>query len=342
MLGRRIRELLAPSKSAVARRLGCEPGEIGFVTNATEAINGVLRSLTFSPGDELLTTTHVYNAVRQAMKSTAAQHGAIYREFDLPLPLQAPEQVVQRLAKAIGSQTRLVVIDHVTSPTALVMPVEAIVQECRRRNVPLLIDGAHAPGMLALDLARLDADFYAANLHKWLFVPKGCGILRVSSKWRDRVHPAVVSHFRGEGFDREFDWQGTRDASAWITAADSIAFVESIGAERIMEHNHALACWAHALLCERLEVEPLSPIDGCMLGSMATVRLPGALRSRFDTVELLAAHLYDDARIEIPVIDFAGHWHVRISAQIYNRPEEYERLARVLEQLSQESSPIRQ
>lgn len=330
MLGRRVRSLIAPSKEAVGRLLGCAPAEIGFVTNATEAINGVLGSLSFQPGDELLTTNHVYNAVRQAMRFTAARWHATYREIEIPLPCASAHSVAARVLDAISPSTRLLVIDHVTSPTALVFPVEPIVAACRARGVHVIVDGAHAPGMLPLDLTALDADAYAANLHKWLFVPKGCGILRTSAAWRSRVHPVVVSHFYGEGFEQEFDWQGTRDVSAWIVAADALAFVEQIGVERLRDHNHRLVTWAHAMLCNRLGVEPLSPSDGSMLGSMATIRLPAVVRSRFDRVESLAAHLYEQERIELPVIDFGGHWHVRISAQIYNRAEEYERLADAL------------
>jgi len=333
-LGRKVRTLLEPSKQAVGRLLHCAPNEIGFVTNATEAINGILGSLSFSPGDELLTTNHVYNAIRQVMRFTAARWKATYRELELPLPCAGPDEVVSRVVGALSSSTRLLVIDHVTSPTALVLPVEPIVRACRERGVSVLVDGAHAPGMVEIDLARLDADAYVANLHKWLFVPKSCGILRTSDAWRSRMHPAVVSHFYGEGFEQEFDWQGTRDVTAWICAADGLAFTEEFGAGRVREHNHHLVRWAHAMLCERLGAMPLSPVDGSMLGSMATVRLPPSLRARFGKPEALGAHLYEVERIEIPVIDFAGHWHVRMSAQIYNRPQDYERLAEAIEKLT--------
>jgi len=333
LLGRRVRELLRPAKEAVGRFIGCAPSEIGFVTNATEAINAVLASLTFAPGDELLTTTHVYNAIRQAMRCTADRSGATVRELDLPLPCSGPDEVVDRVLAAMSPATRLLVIDHVTSPTALVLPIERIIAECRKRSVPIIIDGAHAPGMLPLDLTRLDADAYAANLHKWLLAPKGCGILRVRDAWRSKVHPSIISHFYGQGFEEEFDWQGTRDVSAWIAAADAVAFIEAYGAERMMEHNHALAVQAHAMLCDRLGIEPLSPIDGSMLGSMASFRVPDAIRRRFESFEALMAHLYRVDRIEVPAFDFGGRWLLRVSAQIYNEPADYERLATALVKL---------
>ncbi|MBX3356698.1 MAG: aminotransferase class V-fold PLP-dependent enzyme [Phycisphaeraceae bacterium] len=330
LLGRRVSELMAPSKRAVAELLHCQPAEVGFVTNATEAINGVLASLQFEPGDELLTTSHVYNAIRQAMKWTARRWGASVRECPLPLPCRSADELARTIIDALRPETRLLVIDHVTSATALILPIEPIIAVCRQRGIPLLIDGAHAPGMIPVDLAALDADFYTANLHKWLFVPKGCGILRVSEAWRSRIHPAVVSHFLGEGFEREFDWQGTRDISPWVVAAEALDFFRRLGPERVMSHNHALACWAHAHLCERLDSEPLSPLDGSLLGSMATVRLPERFRPKFESIEALGAHLYEKERIEVPVIDFEGHWHVRVSAQIYNRPHDYERLGEAL------------
>lgn len=330
LLGRRVRELLRPAKEAVGRVIGCPASEIGFVTNATEAINAVLASLTFTKGDELLTTTHVYNAIRQAMRCTADRSGATVREFDLPLPCSGPDEVVDRVLAQISPATRLLVIDHVTSPTALVLPVARIVAECRKRGVQVIVDGAHAPGMLPLDVSRLDADAYAANLHKWLLAPKGCGILRVRESLRSRVHPTIISHFYGQGFEEEFDWQGTRDVSAWIAAADAVAFIEAYGIDRMMEHNHALAVQAHAMLCERLGVEPLSPLDGSMLGSMASFRVPEAIRRRFETFEALMAHLYGVERIEIPAFDFGGRWLLRVSAQIYNEPADYERLATAL------------
>ncbi len=338
LLGRRIRELLAPSKAALARVVGCPAEELGFVTNATEGINAVLASLRFERGDELLTTSHVYNAIRQAMRHTASRAGAVVRELELPLPCRGPEAVVETVLGAISAKTRLLVIDHVTSPTALVLPVAPIVEECRRRGIFVIVDGAHAPGMLALDLAALDADAYAANLHKWVFAPKGCGMLRVAARHRAMIHPCVVSHFYGQGFAEEFDWQGTRDATPWISLADAVAFIESLGLDAVRRHNHAMATRAQRRLCERLEVEPLSPLDGSMLGSMVTVRLPEVLRRRFEKPEHLAAHLYDEERIEIPVIDFAGRWHVRVSAQVHVRESDIERLEEVLVAMVSRSS----
>lgn len=330
LLGRRVRELMLPAKQALGRIVGCAPEEIGFVTNATEAINAVLNSLRFERGDELLTTTHVYNAIRQAMRFTAERFGATVREAEIPWPCPSPAAVVDAFVGAISPATRLVVIDHVTSPTALVLPIEPILEQCRRRGIMVIVDGAHAPGMIEIDLERLDADAYAANLHKWLFAPKGCGMLRMSSGWRTRVHPCVISHFYGQGFAEEFDWQGTRDVSPWLALADAIEFVESLGLRRIREHNHALAAWAHAHLVERLGVPPMSPLDGSMLGSTATVRLPDSLREQFGRFDSLAAHLYDRERIEVPVIDFGGAWHVRISAQVYVTRDDIERLAEAL------------
>lgn len=334
LLGRRVRDLLRPSKEALAAILDCAADEIGFVTNATEGINAVLGSLRFEPGDELLTTTHVYNAVRQAMRFAARRWGATVREIELPLPCASFEASTRAVIDSITPSTRLVVIDHITSPTALILDAAAIARACRERGVFCLVDGAHAPGMIGVDLEAIDADAYAANLHKWMFAPKGSGMLWVAERWRARMHPCIVSHFLDQGFAEEFDWQGTRDVSAWIAIADGVAFMRELGIDAVMRHNHELARWAHALLCDRLDAAPLSPPDGSMFGSTATVRLPDSLRSRFPSVEALQAHLYEHERIEVPIIAFGGGWFVRVSAQVYNEPGEYERLAAVLVSLA--------
>lgn len=331
MLGRRCRELLEPARVALARLVGAEPKAVGFVTNATEGVNAVLRSIDLRPGDVLVTTDHVYNAVRQAMRYVARRAGAEIRIVDVPVPLDDPNDVVERLGAAIDPRTRLVLVDHITSPTALVLPVADIVRMCRERGVECLVDGAHAPGMLPLDVTALAPTYYTGNLHKWVCAPKGCGFLWVNDARRRAVHPATVSHFLDEGFDVEFDWQGTRDISAWMAARDAIAMWDAVGWDRMRAHNHGLARWVQRSLCERFGTDPLTPHDGHrgrqMIGFMTTVPLPAEAQARFETVETFAAALYERFRIEIPIIAWAGRWHCRASCQVYNRPQQYRRLA---------------
>jgi isopenicillin-N epimerase len=334
-LARRGDELIGVAKAAVGGWLGMRPGDFGLVTNATEGVNAVLRSLDLKPGDELLTTTHVYNAVRQATKYVAGRAGGVYREVDVPLPVTGPDDIVDAVIGGLSDRTRLLVIDHVTSPTALIFPVERIVRECGRRRIDVLIDGAHAPAMLPLNVEHIGATWYAGNLHKWAFAPRGAAFLWVRPDRQSEIHPTIISHRLGEGFAREFGWQGTRDVTAWLSVPRAISFLAELGEQRVREHNHALAAWAHRMLCRRWDATPLSPLDGAMLGSMATVALPAALQDMSDAEgEALQRRLYSQHRIEVPVHRFSGRWVLRVSCQVYNAARHYERLAEVVSSLA--------
>lgn len=326
-IDRRLGELLAPSRARTAELLGVEPDSFGFVTNATEGVNAVLRSLAFAPGDELLTTSHVYNAVRNAMRYRARQTGARYVELPVPLPLASPHAVVEAVVEALTPRTRLVVIDQVTSPTALVFPVAELAARCRDRGVEVLVDGAHVPGMLEVDVDALGCTYWTGNLHKWCCAPKGSALLWVAPERRADVHPLAVSHFLDQGLAREFDWQGTRDLAAWATIADALAFFDGFGWDRVRAHNRALAAYAHDLWCQRWEVEPIVAREHARSCFMATVPLPAAIAERYESPAAFQRALYAEDRIEVPVLEFAGRWYARASAQIYNRPADYERMA---------------
>lgn len=345
-LGRGCTELLAPAKAALANFVGAAPAEIGFVVNATEGANAVLRSLDLRPGDELLTSDHVYNALRKTMIYVARRAGATYIEVPLPPPLDDEEQIAARVVERITPRTRLVVIDHISSPTAIRFPVERIVQAAKERGVPTLVDGAHAPGMVPLDLEAIGAAYYVGNLHKWVCAPKGCAFLHARLEVQRDLHPATVSHFLDEGFGREFDWQGTRDITPWLCAPVALAFMDDaaigLGWNRVRSHNHQLARWVQSLLCRRWNVEPLSPLDGSRIGSMATVRLPESLQpgagARYSTFGELQLAICSRHSIEVPVVEWNGVRHVRPCCQVYNRPEQYERLADAIEALAREAA----
>ncbi len=332
LLDRRRNALLHEAREAVGRFVGADADDLGFVTNATGGVCAVLRSLPLHAGDELVTTNHVYNAVRQTMRYVARGADAGYVEVELKLPVTGPDPVVDALAAALTDRTRLVVIDHITSPTAVVLPVERIVQICSERGIDVLVDGAHAPGMIDLDVEGLGAAYYTGNLHKWVCAPKGTAFLWVRRDRQPGIHPNTISHFLDEGLAAEFAWQGTRDISGWLCAADAIAFMTQLGWDRVRRHNHELAVWVQAMLSRRLGVGASTPLDGSMLGAMATVALPDEAR-RFETVESLQGRLYDDHRIEIPVIDWDGRWWIRASCQVYNTTDQYERLADVVTDL---------
>jgi isopenicillin-N epimerase len=328
-LGRQANGMIAEGRRVVGAFVGSHPDSLGFTTNATEAINAVLRSLAFKPGDELLTTTHVYNAVRMTMRHVAQRVEATYREIDIPLPVRSPDQIVDAVCQAMNGRTRLIVIDHVTSTTAIVFPAAAVVDQARKRGIDVLIDGAHAPGMLPLDVESIGAAYYAANLHKWTCAPSGAGFLHVRPDRQKGIHPTTVSHFYEQGFIQEFQWQGTRDITPWLCAKESIAYLGRLGWDRVMNHNHSMAVWVQAMLCERWGVEPASPRDGSMLGSMATVEVPGQerLKRKYGTFDAFKAPLFDRFRIEVPVVDWGGKWRVRPCCQIYNTSDQYEQLA---------------
>jgi isopenicillin-N epimerase len=333
MIGRRGEKLIEEAKAPVGALLGMKSENFGFVTNATEGVNAVLRSLALKPGDELVTTDHVYHAVRQTMKWTAREAGATCREIAIPLPITSAAQIRDLVLEALSPRTRLLVIDHITSPSALVFPLEEIVAGCRAKGVEVLADGAHAPGMVPLNVEKIGATYYTANLHKWVCAPKGTAFLWVSPDRQSRIHPAVISHNLDQGLSREFAWQGTRDLSSWLSAPAAIAFMGEFGWDNVMRHNHQLASWAQQLLVDRFGVEPVSPIDGSLLGSMATVRLPEPLASIADAAPL-QQQLHDEFSIETPLVGWNGKVLLRVSCQIYNEAGEYERLAGVVGRLA--------
>jgi isopenicillin-N epimerase len=305
--------------------------DFGLVTNATEGVNAVLQSLHLSPGDELLTTNHVYNAVRQAMLHTARRHHATYREIELRTPIQSAQQITDTILNTLTDRTRILVIDHVTSPTALIFPVQQIVAAAAKRSIDILVDGAHAPGMLDLDVPAIDAAYYTGNLHKWVSAPRGAAFLYVAPHRQPDVHPLSVSHDYGKGFAKEFDWQGTRDVTPWLTIPAAIDFFAQFGWPEVRHYNHSLAVWANQFLCDRWNVESLSPTDGALLGCTATIPLPGKLGQMGETeMRAFQRRLYDEDRIEVPFVPWQGACHIRVSCHIYNTPTDYERLANAI------------
>lgn len=330
MIDRRMKSLLPAARERVARFVGARAEHIGFVVNATEGVNAVLRSLRWNRGDEVVVVDHVYNAMRQSLRRLAAETGIIVREVEIALPVRDAQAWFDAVVGAFNARTRLLLLDHITSPTALVLPAAQLVAAARARGIYTLVDGAHAPGSIALDVDAIGADAYTANLHKWVCAPKGTAFLAVSADHAAATHPLATSHFFSEGFGREFDWQGTRDLSAWLSAPAAIDFFSRFGWDRVRAHNHAMATWSQAFLCQRWSVAPLSPVDGSMLASMAAVRLPAGVQERFPTAVALQAHLYDRHRIEIPVIDWKGIWHARVSCHLHTTPDLVERLAEVV------------
>jgi isopenicillin-N epimerase len=327
-------KLLRATAARLAAFMGARGEDLVFIDNATSGVNAVLRSLDFKRGDELLTTTHVYGAVRKTLHYVAARTGATVVEADVPFPAAGEDEIVAAVTGCFSPRTRLLVIDHITSPTALVFPVTRIVEAAKARGITVIVDGAHAPGMVDLDIPAVGADFYVGNCHKWLFAPKGSGFLWAAPEAQAGIHPLVISHGYGSGFLAEFDWTGTRDPSAWLAVNTALDFVETIGADVLRDHNRALMLAATALIAGQWSTQAGAPPS--LLGTMAAIAVPTD-RGRFSSVpatwESAAAihdYLWQDHRIEIPVPVFNGRIWVRISAQIYNQIGDYRRLADAL------------
>jgi isopenicillin-N epimerase len=337
-LSRDLAGLTAQARAAVAGFLGADPDDLAFVSNATSGVNAVLRSLPLRAGDELLTTDHVYGACHKAMEYVASRCGARVVLAAVPFPLAGADDVVGPVLEAVTPRTRLAVLDHVASPPAVVFPIARLVAELGRRGVDTLVDGAHAPGMLPLDLRALGAAYYTGNAHKWLCAPKGAAILHVRRDRQDGVHPLVISHgYEGARarFHAEFDWTGTDDPTPWLSVPECLHFLGSLlqgGWPALMARNHALALEARAVVCQAMGATPPCPPE--MVGSMASVVLPparpGAPAEGLDHEQLTSWFRARGVETWLCFWPAADRLLLRVSAQLYNHPGQYERLAALL------------
>jgi len=313
--------------------VGAKEQDIVFVDNATTAVNAVVRSLMprFKQGDELFTTTHVYGAMRKTLHYAADVSGAKVVEGVVPFPIQSADQVVEVVKKGITDKTKFAIIDHVTSPTALVYPIERIIPLFKERGIPVMIDGAHALGMLDINMEKYGADFYTGNCHKWLYAPKGSAFLYVNSKYQKDIHPTNISHNYLTTFKSEFDWVGTHDPTAWISVSAALAFIREIGADNMRTYGRNLALDARKMLSNSFGSNIIAPED--MIGMLATIQLPGNPKDTDKHTATLHDRLRDEFHVEIPVIVMDGHTYVRISAQVYNEMSEYEQLASAVKKI---------
>ncbi len=341
-----VRELetdLDAARAALADFCGADADDLAFVTNATTGVNTVLRSLEFKPGDELLVTNHAYNACRNALDFVAERSGARVVVATIPFPFHDREELVAPVLECVTPHTRLALLDHVTSPTGIVLPVARLVEELNRRGVDTLVDGAHAPGMVPLDLKRLGAAYYTGNCHKWLCAPKGAALLHVRRDKQKSVRPLTISHGANSArrdrsrFLLEFGWQGTWDPTAALSVPEAIRFMGSLmqgGWQEITARNRTLALAARNILCETLRIG--GPCPGEFIGSLAAVPLPAAPPGELPQPPFNESRLQDVLRvkhgIEVPIIFRTAPPGrlLRISAHLYNSLPQYEMLARAL------------
>jgi isopenicillin-N epimerase len=307
-----------------ARRFGGRGEDWVFCENATAAANAVLQSLELGPGDEILTTSHAYGAVLKTMTLVAGRRGARVNQVLLPTLLESEDEILEGIERALTPRTRLLIVDHITSATATIFPVKRVAELVRSKDIPVLIDGAHSPGQIALDVPSLGADWYTGNAHKWLFAPRGCGLLWTAPERQDATRPAVLSHGADQSYTAAFDWIGTRDPSPWLAFEAAAQAHDGFGGDGLMTHNRALAALGARILSDALAARVTAP--EALRGAMAALVLHGCPPNEEAAADFRRS-LWGRYAITVPVYSFDGHFCLRISAQIYNTPGDYEALA---------------
>ena len=333
--------LLDDARHTLAAFLSADAEGLAFVPNATTGVNSVVRSMELNADDELLVSNHAYNACRNALDYVAERASAKVVVVPIPFPVASDEEIITAVTDRVTDRTRMLLIDHVTSATGLVLPIARIVAELASRGIDTLVDGAHAPGMIPLDLDALGASYYTGNCHKWICAPKGAAFLWVRKDLRTQVRPATISHGANmpeterSRFRHEFDWVGTTDPTAWLSVPKALSVMGSMlpgGWPEVMETNRALVLQARAMLADRLELELPCPDE--MIGSIASLQLTEGPANQPSPLyeDPLQVRLWEKDRIEVPIGPFPvpPQRILRISAQLYNGMGDYEILADAL------------
>jgi len=318
--------MLRQAADRLAGFMGTSGRQMAFVTNPTEAVNTVLSALALKSSDEILVLDCVYNAVRLSIEEKCRRSGARMVTVSLPLPLQAND-VVGRIADAAGPNTRLAIIDHIASATAIVFPVAEITKALQARGVKVMIDGAHALGQLDLDLEATGADWYTATAHKWFYSPKGSAFLWARDPDDVRLRPLSVSHYYDDPFPLCFDYVGTRDVTAFLTVPSALDFIERFGAPAIRSYLSDLSRTGVAILAE-IGATPIAP--DAMFAAMRAYHLPQTREAHPDDAQFLINGFWDRHRFQIAASAYQGKLLLRLSAQIYAGRADFEQLAQVL------------
>jgi isopenicillin-N epimerase len=337
-IGRRAEGLLKEARKALGNFVGADPDDIVYVPNATTGLNTVARSLVLEPGDEVLTTDHEYGALDRAWNFICAKRGARYIHQPVPLPVESSEQIIEAIWSGVTARTRVLFFSHISSPTALIFPVAQLVARAREAGITTVVDGAHAPGQLDLNLDSLDADFYAGNCHKWMMTPKGSAFLHVRRQMQSQVEPLVVSWGWGREepivspFIDAQQYQGTRDIAAYLAVPAAIRFMEEHDWPAVRRACRELVCLARSQVAALTCLPPLIPDHPDWFAQMAVLPLPPC-----DGVELYR-RLYEEFNVEIPITTWNERQFARISVQGYNTREDVETLVRRLTALLPETA----
>ena len=313
------------ARGAVAELLGGQSEDWVFVDNATSACNAVILSQELYEGDEVLFLDATYGAVKKALWHWLQGRGVHLTEIPLRLPLAGPDEVIACVADHLSERVKLVVLDHITSPSALVMPVAEIAKMCKAAGARILVDGAHVPGHLPVDVPSLGVDYWCGNAHKWLFSPRSSGVLWVAPRHQADTHPTVLSHGTGQGFQAEFQWVGTRDASPWQSIPAGLRAHRSFGGAKLMARNRALAAEVSGMLEKELGIRPAGPSS--MACAMVSLELPFAKGG--DPV-LLQKEFAERFQIETAFHPWNTGLCVRVSGQVYNEIADFEALGRAI------------
>jgi isopenicillin-N epimerase len=324
---RELKDRLRATATLAARRFGGDGDDYVFVDNATTAINAVLRSCELGPGDEVLITDHAYGAIDNAAAYACRKSGARLVRAQIPFPLSEPGEAVAALRSKLTARTKLVMLDHITSETALLLPLEEMIGASREAGAAVLVDGAHVPGQIRLDIPALGADWYTGNLHKWHFTPRGCAILWTTPERQADLHPAVISWRLDEGYTAEFDWVGTKDPTPALCFAAAVSFLDSLGAAEVWTYNHDLVRQAAGMFAARF-AGPVAPPE--MTGAMTLAPLPAGCDASGENASMLQHRLREEHGLEVKITTWADRLWARISAQVYCEIGDFEALAQAV------------
>ncbi len=315
--------LLQNTIEKLATFLSVYKQDLFFIENATTGFNTIIRNLSYSfkKDDEILVTSNVYPSVKNTLEYFAKLIGIKITYAHLTFPSINAEDIINSVKKAINSKTKLAVFDHITSPTALIFPVKELTRICRNNGTLILIDGAHAPGMIDLNISEIAPDFYTGNCYKWMYAPKGSGFLWINPNIKQEIHPLVISLNYEQCRNKEFEWTGTRNPSSWLATSDAIDFYYEMGNENIRKYTHKLILDAANLLSDSLGFEV--PIPNEMLGAMVTLPFKANLPPIQENTLFLRKHFLENYKIELPFMAFQNYWYFRISAQIFNEISDY-------------------